>query len=80
MQVTHSFGDCRVVIPSDSTAHTTLSPLAPLRGEGSGVGGYREAKDSNPQAKPIILGSSARIPYAYIGFPSDLPSRLGVFA
>lgn len=57
-----------------------LAPLAPLRGEGSGVRGYREEKDSNPQAKPIILGSSARIPYAYIGFPSDLPSRLGVFA
>ena len=47
----------------------TLSPLAPLRGEGPGVRGYRKEKDSNPQAKPIILGSSARIPYRLYRFP-----------
>ena len=78
MQVTHAFGDCRVVIPADSTAHTTLSPLAPLRGEGPGVRGYRKEKDSNPQAKPIILGSSARIPYRLYRF--SLGSLLRVSA
>jgi len=40
------------------------------------VRGYRKEKDSNPQAKPIILESSARIPYAFIGFPPWISLRV----